>query len=47
MVWASTLGAVKVKLGRVRATSGWVTFEVLTMQLTSPSFGREVKVGFS
>ncbi len=30
----STLDAAEVKLGRVRATSGWVTFEGLTMQLT-------------
>ena len=34
----------EVKLGRVRSNSGWVTSE-LTSQLTSPSFGRDVKLG--
>ena len=35
----------EVKIGRVRSKSEWVTSEVgLTSQLTSSSFGRDVKL---
>ena len=47
--WPSGLYSLRqvteVKLGRVRSDFGWVTTEAWTSQLTSPSFGRDVKLG--
>ncbi len=42
---SSLLCAAKVKLGRVRATFGWVTVKVLTKPLTPPFFRGDVKLG--
>ena len=46
--WQSGLNSfsqvTEVEVGRVRSNSGWVTSEACS-QLTSPSFGRDVKLG--
>ncbi len=42
-IFVSSLPVAVVNLGLAR--SGWLTFEVLRKQLTSPSFGRDDKLG--